>query len=356
MVRMADFNFTQFDFHVCAPMKSSKNKPQKLVWKGLLCNKLTMPTRRGSFRIFRLLGIDVYLHWLWFAIIPFRILYVHYGNYSSTFWYVAECLALFLIVLMHEFGHALACRQVGGQAKQIVLWPLGGVAYVSPPQRPGAMLWSIAAGPLVNVALFPIFFTFWFCSKTLGWPDLHPDLHQFIRALLGMDVGILIFNLLPFYPLDGGQILRSLLWFVFGRANSLMIAALIGLVGIAGFSLFVLFAMLVGDMASAGLSGALLVFMAFVCWGSLRYARALSKLERAPRRAEYACPVCREAPPFGEFWKCSRCRNPFDTFLTQAFCPHCNAEYTVTACPYCHSLRPLAEWHAYQAVAAPPKI
>ena len=56
----------------------------------------------------------------------------------------------------HEFGHALACRQVGGSANQIILWPLGGVAYVNPPQRPGATLWSIAAGPLVNVALLPV--------------------------------------------------------------------------------------------------------------------------------------------------------------------------------------------------------
>ena len=59
---------------------------------------------------------------------------------SSIQWSVLEYLTLFLIVLMHEFGHSLACRQVGGQANGIVLWPLGGVAYVSPPQRPGAML------------------------------------------------------------------------------------------------------------------------------------------------------------------------------------------------------------------------
>ena len=56
-------------------------------------------------------------------------------------------------MLTHEFGHALACRSVGGTADNIMLWPLGGVAYVNPPQRPGATLWSIAAGPLVNVAL-----------------------------------------------------------------------------------------------------------------------------------------------------------------------------------------------------------
>src|SRR5207248_8681913 len=78
------------------------------------------------------------------------------GKYGSLTWNVLEYLALFLIVLMHEFGHALACRQVGGKADRIVLWPLGGVAYVDPPQRPGATLWSIAAGPLVNVALMPV--------------------------------------------------------------------------------------------------------------------------------------------------------------------------------------------------------
>jgi Zn-dependent protease len=68
------------------------------------------------------------------------------GDYSSIAWNVMEYLALFLIVMLHEFGHALACRQVGGTANRIVLWPLGGVAYVNPPQRPGATLWSIARG------------------------------------------------------------------------------------------------------------------------------------------------------------------------------------------------------------------
>src|SRR5205823_4575722 len=67
-----------------------------------------------------------------------------------------EYVSVFVIVLMHEFGHALACRQVGGIANRIVLWPLGGIAFVDPPRRPGAYLWSIAAGPLVNVILLPV--------------------------------------------------------------------------------------------------------------------------------------------------------------------------------------------------------
>src|SRR5690348_331566 len=151
-----------------------------------------MPTRRGSIRIFRLFGIDVYLHWSWFLIVFVRMKFLTYGNYESTVWYFIECLSLFAIVLMHEFGHALACRQVGGQANQIVLWPLGGVAYVAPPQRPGAMLWSIAAGPLVNVALLPIFLALWFSSRSLGWAESFPDFHRYLGALLAMDIGIFV--------------------------------------------------------------------------------------------------------------------------------------------------------------------
>src|SRR3984957_5841860 len=114
-----------------------------------------MPTFKGSFKIFRLFGISVYVHWLWFVFAYFAIKYRTHV-YSSPIFNVLEYLSLFLIVLMHEFGHQLACRQVGGSTRDIVLWPLGGIAYVSPPQRPGAQLWSIAAGPLVNVVLIPV--------------------------------------------------------------------------------------------------------------------------------------------------------------------------------------------------------
>src|SRR5213082_3368600 len=81
------------------------------------------------------------------------------NNYQSSIFAFYEYVALFGIVLLHEFGHALACRQTGGYADRIVLWPLGGIAFVSPPRRPGAVLWSIVAGPLVNVLLFPLFFS-----------------------------------------------------------------------------------------------------------------------------------------------------------------------------------------------------
>lgn len=141
-----------------------------------------MPNRQGSIRLFRFDGIDVFLHWSWFLVAAFEI---SNGSrrYSSLTWNVLEYLALFLIVMLHEFGHALACRQVGGTANQIVLWPLGGVAYVNPPQRPGATLWSIAAGPLVNVGLLPVLFGLGMLSRWLGWAAAMPDVYALLRAV-----------------------------------------------------------------------------------------------------------------------------------------------------------------------------
>src|SRR3981081_4011907 len=143
-----------------------------------------MPTsRQGSIRLFRFSGIDVFLHWYWFVVGADAIT-VRRRSYSSLTWNLLEYLALFLIVTLHEFGHSLACRQVGGQANQIVLWPLGGVAYVDPPPRPGATLWSIAAGPLVNVVLAPIFWVLLIFSRSSGWPLTMPDVHALLRSVL----------------------------------------------------------------------------------------------------------------------------------------------------------------------------
>src|SRR5215468_1656750 len=170
-----------------------------------------LPTRQGSIRLFRFAGIDLYLHWSWF-LVAFYGISTRAQSYSSYVWPVLDYLTLFLIVLTHEFGHALACRQVGGKAEQIVLWPLGGVAYVAPPPRPGATLWSIAAGPLVNVVLAPLFTVVVLAASQTSLPDSFPDVYVFLRNVCIINFLLLFFNLFPIYPLDGGQILRSLLW------------------------------------------------------------------------------------------------------------------------------------------------
>jgi Zn-dependent protease len=292
--------------------------------------------RQGSIRLFRFAGIDLFLHWSWFLVAAFEI-NDRARRYSSLTWNVLEYLALFLIVMLHEYGHALACRQVGGTANQIVLWPLGGVAYVNPPPRPGATLWSIAAGPLVNVVLVPILSALGILNRAMGWAEAMPNAHALLRAVWLINLGLLIFNMLPIYPLDGGQILRSLLWFVVGRARSLMAAVVVGFAGVAGLIALALW------MRSPWF-GVLSVFILMNCWRGLRQAQALSRLAKLPRHDGFACPLCKAAPPVGGFWMCGRCQKPFDTFQTQAVCPYCAAQFAATRCVECGGLRPMSEW------------
>ena len=114
---------------------------------------------KGCIRLGEIAGITLYLHWSWFLVAYLEITQRR-QNYDSVAWNVAEYLALFGIVLLHEFGHALACRQVGGKAERIVLWPLGGVAVVSPPPRPGAR--TAAAARALRPAAAP--------ARRAGWP------------------------------------------------------------------------------------------------------------------------------------------------------------------------------------------
>jgi Zn-dependent protease len=296
-----------------------------------------MPSiRQGSIHLVRFAGIDLFLHWSWFLVAAFEISN-RTRTYSALSWNALEYLALFFIVALHEYGHALACRQVGGTANQIVLWPLGGVAYVDPPPRPGATLWSIAAGPLVNLALLPILSILGIWSRSVGWAEAMPNAHALLRAVWFINLGLLLFNMLPIYPLDGGQILRSLLWFVLGRARSLMAATIIGFAGVAGL---IILAFWMRSVWFAVLS----VFILMNCWKGLRQAQALSRLAKLPRHQGFACPWCNSAPPVGNFWKCGRCGKPFDTFHTQAVCPNCAAQFAVTRCLDCGRPHPMSAW------------
>ncbi|MFZ0732291.1 MAG: M50 family metallopeptidase [Candidatus Sulfotelmatobacter sp.] len=298
-----------------------------------------MPTgRQGSIHLFRFSGIDVFLHWSWFLVAMIEV-ESRRGSYSSISWNVFEYLALFLIVLLHEFGHALACRQVGGKADRIVLWPLGGVAYVDPPQRPGATLWSIAAGPLVNVALLPLLAGLYYFGRSSGWAASMPDVYRLTFAMLAIDIGLFVFNILPIYPLDGGQILRSLLWFVLGRARSLMVATVLGLVGVVGFFAIALYTRDIW-------LGAIAVFMLMNCWGGLRHAQSLLKMAKLPKHEEYSCPNCKTSPPLGAYWRCGQCGQPFDTFQSGAVCPYCSTQFPATQCLNCGNQHPLNEWAA----------
>lgn len=306
---------------------------------------------QNSIRLGRIAGIDLYLHWSWFVVALIEI-GSRAGRYTTWIWNVFEYLALFGIVLLHEFGHALACRQVGGTANRIMLWPLGGVAYVDPPQRPGAMLWSIAAGPLVNVALLLPLGALggrYLLPELMGQGAPQSDIAVLLATVLWLNCILLVFNILPIYPLDGGQILRSLLWFALGRARSLAVATVLGFVGGAGLLVLALLSHRTWSLLICG-------YMLLNCWSGLQRARAMLREEKRPRRDGFACPSCGEKPPLGPNWKCAKCSQTFDTFAAGAVCPSCGAQYPNTMCGSCRQFHPMSAWataaYAQQGAAA----
>lgn len=299
----------------------------------------------NGIKLFRVFGITVYMHWSWLVVAAF-VIETRQHEYHSLLWNVLEYLLLFAIVLLHEFGHALACRSVGGRAERIMLWPLGGVAFVSPPPRPGALLWSIAAGPLVNVVLLLI-------SWPLVYLNLGGDGGHLVDTFAKINLGLLIFNLLPIYPLDGGQILQSLLWFVLGRGRSMAVATVIGMLGSAAFVLLALYVYVrTGDSTSSIWIGVIALFAASRCWVGWKAGVLMRERENAQPRAGFACPACGRPPVVGKFWRCNQCNTFFDTFETGATCPNCANTFQVTDCAGCRTRTPIQAWRQPVVVGA----
>jgi Zn-dependent protease len=139
---------------------------------------------------------------------------------------------LFLSILLHEFGHVIACRLVGGQADVIVLG-FGGMAYVRPPERPLPQFITTAGGPLVNGILLAIA---WALHASPLWGMLWGGngmlfLRALIVAMIYINKMLLVLNLLPIFPMDGGRLLQHVLWAIVGYRNSMVVTGMIGTVG-----------------------------------------------------------------------------------------------------------------------------
>ena len=255
-----------------------------------------LPTRNGSIHLFRFHGIDVYLHWSWFLVAVYMISYrVH--QYSSFIWGIMEYVTLFCIVLMHEFGHSLACRSVGGRADQIVLWPLGGVAYVDPPQRAGATLWSIAAGPLVNVCLFPVLSMAALMARSGHFVGRHHRTSTGSLYRSGISNTRVCWHLIScqFIPWTVARFFVRYFGLRWGARKSLMIAAGIGLVAIVVFVAYSFTALRDEPVTD---------YLVCICLDSVlerpSAGAVLSKLEGPLRRIRVvACPNCRIAAAGG---------------------------------------------------------
>lgn len=178
----------------------------------------------------RWFGVSVSLHYLFIVFVGFNLLSSQQPAIDLLFYTI-----LFGIVLIHEFGHCLACRWVGGVANQIILWPLGGLAFVQPPPRPWPSLITTVGGPITHVFMLPILWAiyYWglpFLIQTMPHSPALPYIIASVDSAIRINLMLLIFNLIPAYPMDGGRILQEIIWIFSGYPASLHVAGMVGTV------------------------------------------------------------------------------------------------------------------------------
>src|SRR5215212_1845650 len=199
----------------------------------------------GSFRIGRFSGIDVKVHWTFFLLLAY-FAFIGYRASGSLLGALTDTLvivALFICVLLHEFGHSLVAQRLGLEIHSITLLPLGGVSNLeSLPEKPADEVKITLAGPLVNVVLAPIFFGVGILFGAV--PRMPADVFtgigsvgQFFFYLGYLNVVLAVFNLLPAFPLDGGRILRALLATRLGAVRATDVSSAVGQLFAAAFFL-----------------------------------------------------------------------------------------------------------------------
>jgi Zn-dependent protease/CBS domain-containing protein len=215
---------------------------------------------KWSWKIGEYAGIGVYIHATFLLI----ILWVGLSHWlagktlEATLAGLAFVMALFACVLLHEFGHALTAKKYGIKTRDITLLPIGGVARLERmPDDPKQELWVALAGPAVNVVIAVALFV-WLLVTNGFEPlsNLSMVSGSFVERLMFVNVALVLFNLLPAFPMDGGRVLRALLATKMEYTRATQIAAGIGqgmafLFGLAGlfsnpFLLFIAFFVWIG--------------------------------------------------------------------------------------------------------------
>lgn len=207
-----------------------------------------------SFKIGQVAGIPIKLHVTFFIIILLGA-WQWAGRSSDpvagAIFGATLMVALFLCVTLHELGHSFAARAFGIQTREILLLPLGGVAQLSKnPEQPRHELLIALAGPLVNViiavilvliGLTPQVDLFAYLLDGRGLSEILTSdltLNNLLLWLLSANVSLVLFNLVPAFPLDGGRVLRALLAMGLGFPRATRIASAIGQFVAIGFGIF----------------------------------------------------------------------------------------------------------------------
>ena len=186
---------------------------------------------RWSIDVGRVAGITVRLHTT-FLLLLIWLGVSHYlaGGWPAAVQGLAFILAIFGSVLLHEFGHAVAARHYGIETPDITLLPIGGVARLERmPERPLEELVVAIAGPAVNVVIVALLYLGLVLTGRPGMPEGFALIGgSFIAQLMAVNISLVLFNIIPAFPMDGGRILRALLATRLGFTRATEIAASIG--------------------------------------------------------------------------------------------------------------------------------
>lgn len=227
----------------------------------------TLIAMKWSTKVGRLFGIDVYVHFTFLLLLVFLgfVYWRSTQNVYSALIGVAFILGLFGCVLLHEFGHALMARRYGIATRDITLLPIGGLARLERmPENPMQEFWVALAGPAVNVVIALGLYV-WLAATNgfVSTEELAANGGAMLQRLMVVNVFLVLFNLLPAFPMDGGRVLRALLATRLGRRRATAIAANIGqamaiLFGIIGFLynpflVFIAIFVYLGAQAEAGM-------------------------------------------------------------------------------------------------------
>jgi Zn-dependent protease/CBS domain-containing protein len=222
---------------------------------------------RWQWKLGTFAGIDVFVHATFLLLIGW-IGYSHwleFGTVAKVVEGILFILALFLCVVLHEYGHALTARKYGIKTRDITLYPIGGVARLERmPEKPIEELWVALMGPAVNVVIAALLFAYLYATNNLVPLDqLSVASGSFLERLMVVNISLVLFNLVPAFPMDGGRVLRALLAMTMDYVRATQIAASIGqglafLLGLFGlfnnpFLLFIAFFVWIGASQEASM-------------------------------------------------------------------------------------------------------
>lgn len=199
----------------------------------------------------------LFLAWIWVA-------YYQRGGAGAAWDGVAFVALLFLCVLLHEFGHIFAARRYGVKTPEVTLWPFGGIARLERiPEKPSEELVVALAGPAVNVVIAAVLLLF--LGGNVGMEHIesieNPQV-SLLAKLAAANIFLVVFNLIPAFPMDGGRVLRALLAMRMSHAQATQTAASIGqglaiglgVLGIFGNPMLIIIAVFV-FLAASGEAG-----------------------------------------------------------------------------------------------------